>query len=86
MIDINSILLCIALINIFLCIALFAACQFQKVYPGFGFWVLANLAPAIAYIMMAWLRYIIPHIIIILSYNLLFLLSVFMTYKKRKCS
>ncbi len=78
MIDISAISLCIALINIFLCLALFGTWRFQKVYPGFGFWVLANLALALAYILMGWLRYVIPSVIIILTNNLLFLLAAWL--------
>lgn len=63
MIDIKTISLCIVLINIFLCAALFAAWRVQKVYEGFGFWVLANLAIALGNISMVLLQKFVPYLV-----------------------
>jgi signal transduction histidine kinase len=78
MIDIKTISICIALINIFLCIALFAASRVQKVYSGFGFWVLANIGIAFGYVFLALLRDFMPHLIAITLSNLCFFLAAWL--------
>jgi PAS domain S-box-containing protein len=74
-IDIKTIALCTALINLFLCVTLFVAWRVQKVYAGFGFWVLANVGVALGYIFLAFLRDSIPFLIAIASSNLSFALA-----------
>jgi PAS domain S-box-containing protein len=78
LIDVKTISLCIALINIFLCIALFAASRVQKVYSGFGFWVIANIALALGYFFLALRHDLMPTFITITSSNLAFFLAVWL--------
>jgi two-component sensor histidine kinase len=77
MIDIKTLSLCIVGINVFLCIALFAAWKVQKVYAGFGFWVLANFAMAFGYVVMVFARDIFSPLL----NNMLFFLAVWLRFE-----
>jgi PAS domain S-box-containing protein len=75
MIDLKTIAFCIVLINISLCVPFFIAWKFQKVYPGFGYWVLANMVLSLGYIFNILLRQTMPLNLSVLLSFFLFLLA-----------
>ena len=78
MIDIKTISLSLVIINIFLSVILLIAWRVQKVYAGFGCWVLANVALALGHTFLVLLRDAVPLPIALLLGNLLFLLAAWL--------
>jgi PAS domain S-box-containing protein len=69
MIDFRTIAFCIVLVNISLCLPLIITWRFQKVYSGFGYWVLANIGLALGYVFMVLLRTSLPvNISVLMTY------------------
>jgi PAS domain S-box-containing protein len=81
MIDIKTISLCLVIINIFLCVILFIVWRVQKIYAGFGCWVLANAALALGHTFLVLLREAVPLILAVSVGNLLFLLAAWLRFE-----
>lgn len=60
MLDLKTIVFCSILINLSLCLPFWITWRYQKVYAGFGWWVLANISLVLGYIFMVLLRDHIP--------------------------
>lgn len=77
MIDIRTVFFSILLINVFLAAVIFLVWRVQRVYAGFGFWVLCNFVLTLAYILLL-LRTISPPLIDMVASNWAFVLAAWL--------
>lgn len=74
LLDIKTLIMCAALINFYMCAALYVYSKSHKTYPGFGFWMIAAVLVALTYTLL-FLRGIAPDFLTIPIANTIVMVS-----------